>query len=562
MKDLLEEGYGEYDKKEQLLAQSYRSVAGYHTNIAHGVRVHPTRESLNYAVCLLDVGGTEEVARAGDIIRKIVSLQDTDPFSPTYGIWSWFYEEPLDEMSPPDANWADFLGAMMAGILRHHRSLLPEDLVADVRSALKHAAWSIFRRNINLEYTNIAIMGGGVTAVAGELLKEPPLLEFGRERLRRVVELANHHGTFPEYNSPTYTHVALTEAERILDLIDDSATRQHAHALCRIAWTCIASHFHPATQQWVGAQSRAYDNYVRKPVAAYLTSRTGVTITPHPSLQHRPSGPTISISPVPCPEDLCPEFADPIEEPHQFITHFVARDENARNSRYPYGDRIGTTWMDREAAVSSVNHEDMWTQRRVVTAYWHTEEDPAACLRLRFLHDGRDFASAFVRNRQQGPHVLSAFTLVINRGDFHPFFGIPEDHLFPATDFRLRYELTAAGARAEKAGENRFVLTAGNHSAVIHTAPGRFGQYDVKWEHGEDGPCVYVDGICYAGPERKFNLAELGTVQLAAAMELKEGAPATDAGEVAVTEPEAGAYSVTWRDLSLDIPGPVDEYPT
>ena len=36
------------------------------------------------------------------IIGKVLSLQDTDPSSKTYGIWPWLLEEPLEQMSPPD----------------------------------------------------------------------------------------------------------------------------------------------------------------------------------------------------------------------------------------------------------------------------------------------------------------------------------------------------------------------------------------------------------------------------------------------------------------------------
>lgn len=38
-------------------------------------------------------------------------------------------------------------------------------------------------------------------------------------------------------------------------------------------------------------------------------------------------------------------------------------------------------------------------------------------LRLRFLKNGRDFASAFVRNVQAGPRVLSTINMLTNQGE-------------------------------------------------------------------------------------------------------------------------------------------------
>ena len=72
---------------------------GYHTTLKGGY-VHPTRSSLTYAVALLDSDIEEYRIRAINVLNKVISLQDKDPGSSTYGIRPWFYEEPLDKMSP------------------------------------------------------------------------------------------------------------------------------------------------------------------------------------------------------------------------------------------------------------------------------------------------------------------------------------------------------------------------------------------------------------------------------------------------------------------------------
>ena len=112
-----------------MLGLSWRGP-DYHTRVPQGAWVHPTRESLDYALELLRSG---RKGQAAAIVSEVLSLQDTDPTSKTYGIWPWLLEEPLAEMDPPDWNWADFCGARLAQLLVEHAGDLPEDLIQEAR---------------------------------------------------------------------------------------------------------------------------------------------------------------------------------------------------------------------------------------------------------------------------------------------------------------------------------------------------------------------------------------------------------------------------------------------
>ncbi len=566
MKSCLRDLEKRFDRKESMLSVICHSP-GYHTQMTDGVIVHPTRDALQYALCLLEAGGKKEILRAEKVIRKILSLQDTDQFSRTYGIWSWFLEEPLDKMAPPDWNWADFLGSRMAQIIRHYSDRLPASLISEVRSSLGHAGWSIFRRNVSLGYTNIAIMGGGVTAAAGEILDEPRLLEFGRERLRRVVELTRYNGTFSEYNSPTYTFVALEESERILDLVEDKLTRKYAEEIRRFAWTVIADHFHPATKQWEGPHSRAYSDFISPHLAGYISEQTGVEIKAHPSLAKSAIEMPSLVPGLPCPKTLRKRFLELLADPLEFTTRFIRREDtettnaSGKSTRNSYGDRIGTTWMDDVAALSSVNHEDMWTQRRVVFGHWKTEADPAVCLRMRFLHDGKDFASAFVRNSQKGPRILSAVSAVTNRGDFHPHFDHPADDIFRAEDFRLRYELKGEAVNVRQTAKDKFELCAGEYRAVIHAVPGKFGPNKIKWEMGMEKGRAFVDAVCHHGAVKGFNFETIGTIELVSGLELIKEKQEPLKVNIVVKRNKKDGFSAEWAGLKLAVPSASDKYP-
>lgn len=539
-----------YSEEHAMIGQRFSSP-GYHSQVPSGTWVHPVVPSLDYAVGLLMRGRAEDRERAVAILRKVISLQDTDPQSRTYGIWPWLLEEPLEKMSPPDWNWADFCGARLALVLADHRDALPEDLRDSVRNSLRHAAEAIRKRNVGPSYTNIAIMGGGVCAAAGELLNDVTLLEYGRTRLEKVVAHTAEHGSFNEYNSPTYTIVALVECERILHLVRDEATRAAAESLRQTAWRVIADSFHPGTGQWAGPHARSNSDYVFQKVASYLSEQTGVPIPVH----SRAAGDIDSDLPLPwhlpCPEDLRERFrklpTDPIELRRTFVRGGSEKDST-----------IGVTWLSSEVCLGSVNRGTFWTQARPVIGYWKTPADPAVVLRVRFLHDGRDFASMGLVADQSGNKCLMALRALSNSGDWHPVLDRPEDGRFEAADFRLRIELVGNGVAVTQLGDRLWSLGAGNYRAVIRALDGRFGDRAVQWAPGRDTDRVFVDAIAYQGPKTSFDFRPPPEVVLVTGLEiLRDDEEPSCSPEVEVSD--GGGIQVVWQvgqGLHVDVGKP------
>jgi hypothetical protein len=512
---------------------------GYHSQVQPGTWVHPTRDAIYYALHLLDTGEAKWERRALDIIRRIISLQDTSPTSPTYGIWSWLYEEPLDKMAPPDWNWADFIGAGLAHVIIQFGDRLPADLRADVSAALGHAAWSIFRRNVGPGYTNIAIMGAAVTAMAGELLKEPRLLAYARERIQNFAEYTKEQGGLNEYNSPCYTFVALHEVERILQLVDDPAIRVRAEELRLFIWKSLAERYHPGTKQLAGPHSRAYRDVLSIAANQYLdwalSDRAPSEFT-QPELVD-------FVAPRPCPEAIRPRFAAlPAEELVQ-KDRFIRKTSEA-DSYY------GTTWMNREATLGSINHECFWTQRRPLLGYWPAADGQPAVLRLRLLKDGKDFSSGGLHNAQTGNQVLTGITTYTDRGDYHIHLDRPADGVFTFSNLLLRYELTACDARVESIGNDRYLLSAGAWKAVVTASPGVFNGASVQWRTRQTPGKASLEAVLYEGGEKHLAFDESTFVRLALATELLKENEAASAAPLLVEE-SAEEVRASWRDLVL-----------
>jgi hypothetical protein len=541
LKQRLQELDSSYDAAACMLKHPCQSP-GYHTQIADGTPVHSTVRALDYALLLLQSGEAERAERAAAVIRAVLALQECDPCAAPFGIWPWFYEEPLAAMSPPDYNWADFCGARLAEMLVGHAAALSAELIADMRAALQRAGMAIFRRNVGSHYTNIAVMGAGVCAVAGEILQDSFLLAYGCRRLERFIAYTREQGGFNEYNSPTYTIVVVEEAERILRLAKDETLRALAGELHEMAWECIATHFHPATGQWAGPHSRAYSDRLRPETSWRLAVATGCAIggiTPEEAAEQ------LVLKPLPCPEKYRHYFQD--HDRHDCVVQQYNRREPSSHSTK------GTTWFDGDVCLGSVNHDSMWVQRRPVIAYWKNGASNAL-LRLRFLHDGKDFASAFVRNAQSEGRLLSAVGMLSDQGDHHCHLDRPANGIFSAEDFRLRYELQAEGASVKELYDERFLLQAGERMAAVHCHAGRFDGQEVRWEAGVADGRAFVDAVCYQGVRRDFDFKQLADTWLFVAMELLYvGEFPSDLGFDAHPEEASAVAWSAWQNYGLSV---------
>ena len=542
LETLLEHYDGLYDPGGKMLRVDFDNP-GYHSRVASGTLVHPTRESLVYALALLRRGEVGDAAQAAGIVRTVLALQDTDADSPTCGVWPWLAEEPLAEMQSPDLNWADFCGAQLAQMLADHGDALPGDLQRAMRGSLRLAAEAIRRRDVGPGYTNIAVLGGAVCAAAGELLEDAELLVYGRRRLKRVVEHTARHGGFNEYNSPPYTCVVLVECERALHVVRDPAAREAAESLRRTAWRTIAESFHAPTQQWAGPHSRTSRDRLRASTAALLSRRTGLTIRPHPAMlaADKPRGHAV-VPALPCPAESSQQMLQPPREPRQLRRTFI-------RGRTEETSTIGTTWLAGDACLGSVSRSSFWTQRKPLIGYWRSEQDPAVVFRMRFSHDGEDFASMAVRTAQQGPRVLAVVHSLAGRGDWHRTLDRPDDGRFDATDLRLRFELRGAGVRAEELGDGRFALVAGDRRVVVHTVASRFAGEEVRWQLGSvmdgDEDYVHIDGVCYEGEARTFDFSMPVEMTLAAGIELLGGDETVSTARPTI-DSMGGATAAAW----------------
>ena len=535
---------------ERNLLGSVWNGPGYHSRVPNGSWVHQTRLSIYYALALLDDGRPEYLERAAKVIRAVLKSQVTDPYDPAYGIWPWLDEEPVAQMAPPDWNWADFIGSGLCHMLVEHPGKLDAELKREITAALERAAWSIFRRNIQPSYTNIALMGAAVTGCAGEILDNAILREYAKNRLAKFLAYTRETGGINEYNSPTYTFVALFEVERILQLVREPETRSHAGELLRLFWNELANHFHPATGQLGGPQSRAYGDFLPEDNARFIREATGVEIPiaapgkegeefchfTYSGIRHRP-----------CPPDIAVRFAR-LPEPETEVALRCIRRQPDTHSTYC------TTFLNDDFVVGSASVSIFWIQSRPLLGYWRVPgmEMPAQ-FRFRFLRDNRDFSSAQLYSRQCRNRILCGVGLRRDLGDHHPGLDRPADGVFHFERLAACFELTGKGAEVSRSPDGTFTLRLGSTQAVIRPGSGVFSSVPVRWECSSSETGARVEAVFYAGPSRSELFDERTELTLACGVEVLPAGGASEAG--AFTE-SVGPESVTaaWGGLALEFP--------
>ncbi|XHR30581.1 MAG: hypothetical protein ACFUZC_08455 [Chthoniobacteraceae bacterium] len=391
---------------------------------------HPIRESLYYALLLLERDSDGDEERAHAIIHKAISLQSfTDPSSPLYGLWNYFAEESAENCPLPDLNWADFNGMTLLMIWHLHGDRLDESTSLLIRESIYRAACCIRKRNVAMTYTNIAIKGTFVTLAAAELLGDKSLMDYAVDRARRLHAEVFKTASFSEYNSPTYAGVSLGGLMAIDNFVLHEPSRVQCREIQHRFWMHIAKHFHVPTCELAGPHSRAYSiRFTDAPLLlGTIIAKATLVDFDFSHNQHKegfdsfygyflkPDLPpsarellvnanrTATVVEVTDPRDTICSWWCPVAQPD-------TRDGSISIAT-PIPSRI-TTYLNPDFALGSVNLMDGWEQRQNLIGYWKNRQGRIGYLRQRYLHDNRPCCSGYFASVQQNGIVLAANFLV------------------------------------------------------------------------------------------------------------------------------------------------------
>jgi hypothetical protein len=528
-----------YDPKEKMLTSTINGY-NYHTDATTGI-FHQVRSSFSYAVLLLDLGDEQYLQRAFDVIEKTISLQDQDPNSKSCGVWPYYLEEPLaTKKTPIDYNWADFNAVSLLDVWMGHQDRIPANLKPKIKNALILAANSIQKRNVGPSYTNIAIMGTYVTYMVSNLFDLPELNTYAQKRLITFYDYTLDKGGFTEYNSPTYTIVALDELSRMKRHIVEPVAKQQIEKLYSIGWETIARHYHQPTGQWTGPHSRSYSTLVQPTFYSILKEASYGRINVGTEVKR---------------SDVKIKHQIPENLMHYFISPVYPRTEKDVFEKVE-PQTTGNCYLASNYALSTANRSSMWNQRRPFLLYWGTVQNPKY-LQVRFLHDVYDFSSATFYAQQNENKVLAGINFISNGGDKHISIDRLQNGKFRAKDLRLRFEFgniaNAAVLALPVLVNEPFNFTIDQMQFSFQLFSAEFNGLKGHWEKGDDSKNSCIDFVFYSGTETEFDLTKISRALAGFTFSIDPAGQLPVIKKAALSEKD-GVLNIEWNGLKLDIP--------
>lgn len=503
-----------YDE-ETMMCRMYRGLNGYHSKLAD-CTVHGITDNFSYAYELLLRDGEGDRERAYDILYRVIPLQDINPVKRTYGIWAYYLEERLEEMDEPDWNMADFNAKKMLMMLSYCGEALTDDLKKLMKDSVYHACRAIIKRDVQPVYTNISIMGSYVTIMAGEMFGWEDILAYGKQRLKKLYYYNMKHGSFSEFNSPTYTFLALFDLSDLIADVKDENSKKMAYELSLLAWNTVAVHFHKATGQLAGPHYRAYgflleeghkvsieralDNKIRL-VRDYNDFTVDNILSSSYSYNEN----------LHCPEKYIPYFTENCGE--------RILDQTFAPGLMAY------TYMNDVYTVGSVHMEQLWNQHRNVLGYTGTVEEPIA-FNLKCLHDGWDYCSGHSATVQKKGKLLNVIGFLTDAGDTHVTLDMVKNAAISAEDLRISWLFSGAVKylELERCGECGFMITDTRTGLRfnIEIPYAVFGEEkaELTVERGEN--TLEIAALLYHGERKQIDFSRLSKAAVVTTLQILE----------------------------------------
>jgi hypothetical protein len=488
----------------------------------------------------LDSG--EYTERACGIIDKIVSLQDTDPGSPTFGIWPWCYEEPLADMNPPDWNWADFLGKELLQIAVDYPDALGEERLERVINAINCACRSIIRREDTVSYTNIAVMDSIVTVMAGEYFNEPEFFNYGKNKIRKIREHTAVNG-LTEYNSPTYTTIVLRDISSALQYVKDVECIEDFKFIWGAAWKCAGEHWFYNLSEWAGPHARAYSSFLRDELRSSIMYSVGGKDF------LRDIGLAFFRVNLKCPEEYKRYFTTQGEtrEIRYDFCQNIPGDQHVRNAPA----LNACCYINDKFSLGSFNKSLMWNQRRNLIAHFGTAENPRY-LNLRCLNGGYDFCAATVNAAQSLGDALVIVNFDPEGGNTHPNLDKLKDGVVEIEDLRISFEIGGYETKLEKWENGKIAFCDSGLKFEITNPKTVFCGNGIYYEVNQNGDIINIDIILYHGEKRVFKLDGMKAFAVFALSVTEDRGNPDAVTNIELTE-KNGNVSVKWKNLSLAV---------
>lgn len=498
-----------YDYRKKLLYLPLKFISKQKSLFLKELKLHVTRESIDYVLLLLSENIYTERVEA--ILSVIISLQNQQVDSTYYGGWPKYLENTYFRSKGNyykfDHNWTEFISFNLCRILLNdtYQNKIKSDLIKAITTSIASSSVAIQRRNVIHFYTNIYVLGMAVSLLAGKLLNNQTLYQYGLTRLNIIYLYAIKYNCFAEYNSPIYSIITLKTLFYLRVIFKDKfynegITLKKIDELYDIAWQEIGNYFHSVTKQWSGPHSRAYSVLLDSSIEKFL-KQTFFNLDNDRTLYFKK------------------EKLDVLQVPAKFKHLFTSLDQYRMITRYvpsEIGTQILRTYLTQEYTIATVSYSDFWEQRHVLLAYWRKLNN-TTYLRLRCLHNGKDFSVAQFFSVQNQANIIGIvnFATNVNKENIYLRKNKMHKYGFPTYDLRLRFEF---GKSSNDNDIDFNIIHKSNFLLILYIDSLyfkiffpyiNFDDIKPKWSILSTGKIVNVDLVLYFGGMKIINLSKL-----------------------------------------------------
>ena len=346
---------------------------------------HLVRESVWYALGLLQRAGRGDETRALRAIDGVLAFQYRTPDTPYHGT----FRRAPEEADPPhdpvmwvhyDPNWRQFIGTTLAVI--RDRFDLPAALRDRVLDSIVLAASSEDPQRVAPTYANIALMKSWLDRWVGQELNEPDRIETGDACARAIAAHFDENDAFLEYNSPTYYGIDLWALALWRDT--DGVMGRLGPRLESTLWEDVARFYHADLRNMCGPFDRAYGMDMTRyatPLGLWIWAATDREHAPFPNTSGKfghphdfAFGPAIAAHEPHVPADVVRSL------------HTFAGERTVERTISTDPSRRATAWLGDDAMCGGQTGPTSgigWFQHAHATMHWQTHDGAVGWARLR-----------------------------------------------------------------------------------------------------------------------------------------------------------------------------------
>lgn len=540
IKRLLSNHHTEFDEDCGLVGITRTEGGVIHTTVTG--RVHNTRENAEYAQLIFMLNEDEHFERARAILNRLCDVQDKNSQSITYGLWSYYFEEDLSQMTDPDYNWAEFISGPLIYIVKERSEYLGDALLSKVKEALRLAAYCCIKRNVGLDYTNVICMSTFTILTIGEIIEDDAIISRGKKELRKLIEYTRFNGAFSEYNSPCYAKIAVDAISKMIKYFKDDECRKIAEELNVYAWKMIARHYSPAFGELTPPYIRNYsdlDDSGETEAFIYLGTN-GRYGKAHDIYS------TWFLSDMHCPEE-CYQYFDRemwMEDIYYKKNNLRERDEDVTIIRdFESPDLTAYSYKTNDYLFGALQKTELWTQRRTSMVIWNKESK--RCLKLCGIKNDFDFSSAMAYTALDKNKMLTLLGFSTDHGDKHYILDLFKDGKIKAK--KLSFMLKTGG------DDSKLCFVKNGDEYILDDGQIKISVRVISWIwNGEPGEVRITDKgielLCFEGDsEREVDFNMLKSTYGVISMAVNEPAmkaEVTVKGEKVFVESEDKKYSI------------------